>query len=219
MQVTCKNNGSEPLPTTQALHTYFRVSDITQVSVLGLEDSAYLDNLVGRAEKAATGAPITVSEEVDRVYTKTGAERCHAAGHQFPFTSGLIQPVKLSCCCSQGRFGSVGHLLAGGLIGFGTSLRVVASAYGCAGDSVVLRDAGMQREVVLQKSGFADVVVWNPWIDKAANTKDFGDDEYKVMVCLEAANAAVHMSGSSVQVPAGGSWTASQQIYVRPMQS
>lgn len=74
MQVTCKNNGSEVLPTTQALHTYFCVSDIASVSVVGLEGSPYLDNLAGRAEQPATGQPITVSEEVDRIYTKTGAE-------------------------------------------------------------------------------------------------------------------------------------------------
>lgn len=59
----------------------------------------------------------------------------------------------------------------------------------------------------------------NPWIEKAANTKDFGDEEYKGMVCLEAANAAVHMHGSSIEVPAGGSWTASQTIYTRAIQS
>lgn len=74
MQVTCKNTGSEELPTTQALHTYFCVSDIANISVTGLESSAYLDNLADRAEQPATGAPITVSEEVDRIYTKTGME-------------------------------------------------------------------------------------------------------------------------------------------------
>lgn len=88
-----------------------------------------------------------------------------------------------------------------------------------AGDTVVLCDEGAQRDVVLQKSGFEDVVVWNPWIDKAANTQDFGNEEYRDMVCLEASNAAVHVSGGSVEVPAGGSWTASQTIYVRTKQS
>ena len=74
MQVTCKNNGSQPLPTTQALHTYFCVSDIAGVSVTGLEGCAHLDNLAGRAEQPATGSPITISQEVDRIYTNTGAE-------------------------------------------------------------------------------------------------------------------------------------------------
>ena len=29
-------------------------------------------------------------------------------------------------------------------------------------------------------------VVWNPWIDKARAMSDFGDEEYKRMVCVEA---------------------------------
>ncbi|KAI9190430.1 hypothetical protein H9P43_001864 [Blastocladiella emersonii ATCC 22665] len=32
---------------------------------------------------------------------------------------------------------------------------------------------------------FADVVVWNPWADKAKGMADFGDDEYHHMVCVE----------------------------------
>jgi D-hexose-6-phosphate mutarotase len=83
----------------------------------------------------------------------------------------------------------------------------------------VLCDEGAPRAVVLKMTGFEDVVVWNPWIEKSKNTKDFGDEEYKEMVCLEAANAAVHMSGGSIEVPAGGTWTGSQQIYVRPLPS
>lgn len=38
-------------------------------------------------------------------------------------------------------------------------------------------------------------------------------------MCLEAANAAVYMQGGSIEVPAGGSWTASQKIYSRELQS
>lgn len=73
MQVSCKNKSDKAMPTTQALHTYFCVTDITKVSITGLESSAYLDNLAARAEQAATQAPITISQEVDRIYMKTGA--------------------------------------------------------------------------------------------------------------------------------------------------
>jgi len=30
-------------------------------------------------------------------------------------------------------------------------------------------------------------VVWNPWDKKAKAMSDFGDDEYKYMLCVEAA--------------------------------
>ena len=31
-------------------------------------------------------------------------------------------------------------------------------------------------------------VLWNPWIDKSKRLSNFADDEYHVMLCLEAAN-------------------------------
>lgn len=33
-----------------------------------------------------------------------------------------------------------------------------------------------------------DVVVWNPWVEKARKLQDFGDDEYKEMLCIEPGN-------------------------------
>lgn len=51
------------------------------------------------------------------------------------------------------------------------------------------------------KSGSLETVVWNPWTAKAKAMKDFGDDEWPGMVCVETANAADH----ALTVPAGGS--------------
>ncbi len=53
-----------------------------------------------------------------------------------------------------------------------------------------IEDRGMQRQIGIAKNGSRTTVVWNPWIDKARSMKDFGDDEYKRMVCVETANAA-----------------------------
>ena len=52
-----------------------------------------------------------------------------------------------------------------------------------------LNDAAFKRRIVVEKSGSRSTVVWNPWIAKAARMKDFGDEEYKQMVCIETANA------------------------------
>ena len=41
-------------------------------------------------------------------------------------------------------------------------------------------DEGKKRAIQIEKEGFPDAVVWNPWIEKAAGMADFGDDEYKV---------------------------------------
>ena len=41
-------------------------------------------------------------------------------------------------------------------------------------------DEGKKRAIQIEKEGFPDAVVWNPWIEKAAGMADFGNDEYKV---------------------------------------
>lgn len=52
----------------------------------------------------------------------------------------------------------------------------------------VLHDPGMNRRITVEKTGSRSTVVWNPWIDKAANMPDFGDDEWPGMCCIETAN-------------------------------
>jgi D-hexose-6-phosphate mutarotase len=52
-----------------------------------------------------------------------------------------------------------------------------------------IEDSGMNRRIGISKNGSRTTVVWNPWIDKAGKMKDFGDSEYKNMVCVETVNA------------------------------
>lgn len=54
----------------------------------------------------------------------------------------------------------------------------------------VLEDPNLHRRIVVEKGGSRSTVVWNPWIAKARRMADFGDDEYREMVCIETANAA-----------------------------
>ncbi|MEO8354269.1 MAG: D-hexose-6-phosphate mutarotase, partial [Chthoniobacteraceae bacterium] len=56
--------------------------------------------------------------------------------------------------------------------------------------SLHLDDPGHQRRITVEKTGSASTVVWNPWIVKARWMPDFGEDEWRRMVCLETANAA-----------------------------
>lgn len=53
----------------------------------------------------------------------------------------------------------------------------------------IIEDSGMHRRIRISKNGSRSTVAWNPWIDKAGKMKDFGDNEYKGMVCVETANA------------------------------
>jgi glucose-6-phosphate 1-epimerase len=52
--------------------------------------------------------------------------------------------------------------------------------------AVEIHDSPWHRGIRVEKTGSASTVVWNPWADKARQMSDFGDDEYKQMVCVEA---------------------------------
>ncbi|KAK9916170.1 hypothetical protein WJX75_009639 [Coccomyxa subellipsoidea] len=74
-------------------------------------------------------------------------------------------------------------------------------------------DEARGRAVVVEKEGFPDAVVWNPWVEKAAGMGDFGDDEYKEMVCLEPAVAG----SGPVTLQPGASWSAKQKLSLREL--
>lgn len=53
---------------------------------------------------------------------------------------------------------------------------------------VRLIDANKQV-ISVHREGSDSVVVWNPWIDKSLRLSHFGSDDYRHMLCIEAANA------------------------------
>ena len=61
------NLGSKPLAISQALHTYFAVSDIHQVAVQGLEGCSYHETLEGWQLREQAGA-LSFTGETDRIY-------------------------------------------------------------------------------------------------------------------------------------------------------
>lgn len=56
-----------------ALHTYFQVSDVRQVTIQGLEGCPYLDKMDGGKRKRQTG-PVTIGAETDRIYLDSSAD-------------------------------------------------------------------------------------------------------------------------------------------------
>lgn len=73
LELITHNTGEQAFSITQALHTYFKVGDINQVKVLGLEDTQYLDKVDNLQEKKQTGV-VTIAQEVDRIYTNVPQE-------------------------------------------------------------------------------------------------------------------------------------------------
>ena len=65
--LSIKNTDRQPITISQALHTYFAVSDIAQVSITGLENRYYYDKLTNTDHHVQDGA-IAFEGEVDRIY-------------------------------------------------------------------------------------------------------------------------------------------------------
>jgi glucose-6-phosphate 1-epimerase len=127
MSMAVENHDDTPFSFEEALHTYFAVSSIADVTISGLERTPYLDKAGGLSERTHDDTPIRFTGETDRVYLETTA------------------------ACS-------------------------------------IDDPGLQRRIVVSKDNSRSTVVWNPWIAKARAMADFGDEEWRGMVCVETAN-------------------------------
>jgi len=72
------------------------------------------------------------------------------------------------------------------------------------------------NQMLIMKFGSHDLyriilfpVVWNPWVEKAKEISDFGDDEFPNMVCVESG----HVSSPVILLP-GTAFEASQILQV-----
>ncbi|GJN19143.1 hypothetical protein PR202_gb06385 [Eleusine coracana subsp. coracana] len=134
------SSDGKPFQFTFAYHTYFSVSDISEVRVEGLETLDYFDHLQSKI-------------------------RCTEQGDAVVFES----------------------------------------------EKVVIIDHEKKRTFVLRKDGLPDVVVWNPWDKKAKAMPDFGDEDYKNMLCVGA--AAIE---KPITLKPGEEWQGRQEISAVP---
>lgn len=65
------------------------------------------------------------------------------------------------------------------------------------------------RTITVERAGFGDVVVWNPWADASARLDDLGDEEYREMLCAEAAVVV-----DPVSLAPGETWRGGMQLIV-----
>lgn len=57
-------------------------------------------------------------------------------------------------------------------------------------DRLSINDPGWNRRIVIEKSGAASTIAWNPWPEKAATMSDLGADNWRGFVCVETGNVA-----------------------------
>ena len=128
MALEVQNSGAAEARYEEALHTYLAVGDVRQVSVSGLENTAYIDKTDGFSRKVQA-SEVRIAKETDSVYVDTAA-------------------------------------------------------------TCIVDDPLWQRRIVVEKTGSASTVVWNPWVEKTKGMADMGADDWQGMVCVESANAS-----------------------------
>lgn len=72
LELKTKNLDTKSFNITQAMHTYFNISDISNISILGLQNKPYLDALDFKYKKQVSA--LKVDKEVDRVFQKITKE-------------------------------------------------------------------------------------------------------------------------------------------------
>jgi D-hexose-6-phosphate mutarotase len=78
---------------------------------------------------------------------------------------------------------------------------------------VEITDPRLGRKIRVEKQGSVSTVVWNPWIAKAQQMPDFGNDEYLHMVCVESGN----VSSNQLTLPPGESSTLTVKVSSGPI--
>ncbi|KAK9743120.1 hypothetical protein RND81_03G218900 [Saponaria officinalis] len=78
-------------------------------------------------------------------------------------------------------------------------------------NAIAVIDHAKKRTFVIRKEGLPDVVVWNPWDKKSKAMLDFGDEEYKQMLCVDG--AAVE---NPITLKPGEEWTGRLELTVVP---
>ena len=68
--LTTTNTDVKDFVITQAFHSYYHVGDINEVSIMGLEDTDYIDKVDNFKTKKQDGA-VTITDETDRIYLNT----------------------------------------------------------------------------------------------------------------------------------------------------
>jgi len=73
MELETRNDGSQPFTYEEALHTYFAIGDISQVSVSALEGTTYIDKTDGFKRKMQDLELVRIAKETDQVHLSTVA--------------------------------------------------------------------------------------------------------------------------------------------------
>ena len=159
-------------------------------------------------------AEMTLMLEADRIDVEFCVE--NTGGEPFEFTGALhtyLRLVQVEDAALEGLYGCDYRDAANEdqiIRESGTELRIEAET-----DRVyhnVKRPLSLlagNHSLTIQQQSFPDVVVWNPWVERCAQLTDMPPDDWRQMLCIEA--AAVD---KPVSVAPGEEWYARQTLVV-----
>jgi glucose-6-phosphate 1-epimerase len=78
---------------------------------------------------------------------------------------------------------------------------------------LTIEDPALGRRIRIAASHSSTCIVWNPWVETARSMADLDDEDYRIMLCVETANAA----SESVEVPAGGEVRLGAEYSIEPL--
>lgn len=74
IDLVTRNLGTQPFVLGEALHTYFHISDVGQMTIRGLEGTDYMNKAGGANDQCRQLNGIRIESEVDRVYMNTKSD-------------------------------------------------------------------------------------------------------------------------------------------------
>jgi D-hexose-6-phosphate mutarotase len=74
--------------------------------------------------------------------------------------------------------------------------------------AVEIVDPQLSRKIRIEKQGSLSTVLWNPWIARAQQMPDFGNDEFQRMICVESGN----VGPNQISLPPGESSTLTVKL-------
>ncbi|KAE9453650.1 hypothetical protein C3L33_14424, partial [Rhododendron williamsianum] len=189
------NTDGKAFTFTFAYHNYFSVSDISEVRIEGLETIDFLDNLQDRQRFTEQGDAITFESEVSILLESK-------VGLYFLFDLTFVLRKDGLPDAGETLIMLLHQALAFTIFSIYVEKTLVEFRVDVESDTDIL---------CLVTSVLLSAVVWNPWDKKAKAIPDLGDDEYKHMLCVEA--AAVE---KPITLKPGEEWKGRQEISAVP---
>jgi len=184
---------------------------VTVVLTTRIENDPHYD---GTLDLALT---YTISKQLDLnlsvVNSGDHPVRCETAFHPY-FHVGDVRQIKITglqgatYLDKEQNFARC-HEAAGAITIDGPTDRIYLDAI----KTCTIEDPELRRKIVVTKKGSNSTIVWNPWVEKSRAFKDFGDDEWPGMVCVEQANAA----DNALILPPGQQHVMGASYSVEPM--